>query len=102
MLEQQWRSHVQCDGHKEKSEALFEKMRKGEADLNGDEIAKDTAEGSYGIQISHYCSSLNTHHLKLISFTRLVFETRSQSLSHAWIDVAAGTPSQVIIKPSLF
>ena len=44
---QQWRSHVQCDGHKEKADALFEKMRKGEADLLGDEISKpaETTEG---------------------------------------------------------
>ena len=43
---QQWRSHVQCDGHKEKSEELFEKMRKREADLLGDDVTKQT-EGTF-------------------------------------------------------
>ena len=41
---QQWRSHVQSDWHKEKSELLYTKMRNGEADLNGDEIEEPEKE----------------------------------------------------------
>ena len=32
---------MQSDWHKEKSEALFTKMRNGEADLNGDDIVEE-------------------------------------------------------------
>ena len=35
---------MQSDWHKEKSEALFTKMRNGECDVNGDEIKPEVEE----------------------------------------------------------